>query len=135
MSLLHMLFAIAFAFTFIWARMIVAPILWGFGRVLVVHVTITLFLRWPTEIMVLAVGLTALPRPRVGLFMFAALQISIGSTGIKRAYVKSHGRLKVFEQSRHFCTSLIGGGMFLRRRAIDLSASSSESSLAHLFRP
>lgn len=136
MSFLHVLLAIAFTLALVWARTVLALEHRWTCRMLVIDVTITLFLGRPAILMILATGLATLPRSGMRFFMLARNSVSNRYVPTGRvAYVKSHGRLKVFSQSRQRCESWLGGGTPFRRRPIERNTSSSDSSLAGLLYP
>ena len=104
---------------------------------LVIYMTVTFFLGWPTILVIFATDIVAFPWPRMCLFVFPAYCISKlnHEIGLEGTNVKSQGLLNTLLQSLHFCKSLITGCADLRLRAIDLNTSSSDSSLTHRFIP
>ena len=103
---------------------------------LVIDVAITLFLGRPTILVILAARFATLPRSGMGFLMLARNNVSNSNVPKgKIAYVKSHGLLNVFSQSRQRCESWLGGGTPFRRRPIERNTSSSDSSLAGLLYP
>ena len=137
MCFLHVLLAVALTLALVRTRSKVTFEHRGRGRVLIVDMTITFFLGRPTIFVILAATFAAFPRPSMSLLMFAMLtcQQKNSTVGDSGAYVKSHGLLKVFSQSRQRWESALGGGTPFRRRPIERSTSSSNSSLDNLLLP
>lgn len=76
MKLFHVLLTVTLAFGVISTAGVKAfVLLWRLGMS-VIHMTVPLLLSWPSELIVLAFGIKALPWPSVHFLVFAIVQLA-----------------------------------------------------------